>query len=129
MITNYVSTIVREVSGWEGIQAEPHRFGGTEFKLGKVEVGHIHRNGMVDIPYTRAIRDQLLAEGKAGLHHLLVDSGWMTFYVRTEADVQRAIWLYRVSYLQKTGRRAPELAEKVAAQVEMSDALRRLVLG
>jgi hypothetical protein len=124
-MANAVESVVQAVSALEGVYTAPHRFGGVEFKLGNVEIGHIHRNGMVDIPFTRAIRDQLLVEGKADRHHLLADSGWMTFYIRTPEDVDRAIWLYRVSYLQKAARRGvatnvPDLA--------MSDALRDLVV-
>ncbi len=118
--------IVTSVMAWEGISQAPHRFGGTEFRIGKVEIGHIHRHGMVDIPFTRAIRDQLLEEGRAVPHHLLPKSGWITFYIREAADAERALWLFRVSYLHKASRRAPELA--AAANIEMSAALAQLVL-
>jgi hypothetical protein len=118
--------IVTSVTAWEGISQAPHRFGGTEFRIGKVEVGHIHRHGMVDIPFTRTIRDQLLKEGRAVPHHLLPESGWITFYIREAADAERALWLFRLSYLHKAARRAPELA--ATANLEMSADLARLVL-
>lgn len=120
-----VTSIVQAVSGWAGLAQAPHRFGGVEFTLGKVEIGHIHRNGMVDIPFTRPIRDQLISEGKAEHHHLLADSGWVSYYVRSDADVEGAIWLFRVSYLQKTARRAPDLAN--AADTPLTPALRALI--
>lgn len=125
---NHVAAVVDEVSQWAGITAEPHRFGGTEFKLGKVEIGHIHRNGMVDIPFTRAIRDQLIAENKAGYHHLLTESGWITFYIRTPADVQNAIWMFKVSYVQKSRRRGVTQDQTLADSLELSAPLRALVL-
>jgi hypothetical protein len=100
-----VEQIVSTVSAWEGIEALPHRFGGVEFSLNGVEIGHIHSNGMVDIPFTRRIREQLVSAGEAGLHHLLRDSGWITLYVRRPEDVAQALRLYRLSYLHKRYRR------------------------
>jgi hypothetical protein len=95
----WVDEVIKQVSSWNGIRAEPHRFGGTEFDLAGREVGHIHRNGMVDIPFNTTIRNQLIAEGKAEPHHILGDSGWITFYMRTEADVKYTLWLFRLAYL------------------------------
>jgi hypothetical protein len=87
------------ITAWTGVEASPHRFGGVEFTLGSTEIGHIHSNGMVDIPFNTKIRDQLIAEEKAVPHHLLKETGWITFYIRSEADIQNAIWLFRLSYL------------------------------
>jgi hypothetical protein len=46
-----VERIVQQVSSWSGVSQSPHRFGGVEFTLAGREVGHVHRNGMVDIPF------------------------------------------------------------------------------
>ena len=100
-----VELVIREVSDWEGVTATPHRFGGVEFTLGKVEIGHIHRNGMVDIPFTRKLREALVAECDSDPHHLLDESGWITFYMRREGDADHAMRLFRLSYLQKGRRR------------------------
>jgi hypothetical protein len=90
--------IVSEVSSWPGVSAEPHRFGGTEFRLGRREIGHIHGDYQADIPFPIDIRDQLLSERKAERHHILPESGWITFRFRKEQDVQNAIQLFRKSY-------------------------------
>ncbi|MCA9913776.1 MAG: DUF5519 family protein [Anaerolineae bacterium] len=106
MLADLVAQLIEEVSSWENISAAPHRFGGTEFSLGRVEIGHIHRNnGMVDIPFTVAIREVLVSEGLAQPHHLLTDSGWITYFVRDDASLQHALWLMRLSYWQKRSRR------------------------
>ena len=55
-----VDYIVQAVTEWEGITVEPHRFGGREFRIGKMEIGHIHNHGLVDVPFTRRIREQLV---------------------------------------------------------------------
>lgn len=105
MIRDNLQSIVTEVSSWEGVTAAPHRFGGTEFNLDKVEIGHVHTGGLVDIPYTKKIRDALVADNQAQPHHLLDESGWISFYLRNEDDVEQAVRLFRLSYLHKRYRR------------------------
>jgi len=129
-----LTSIAQQVSAWSGVTASPHRFGGTEFDLEGREIGHIHRNGMVDIPFNTAIRNQLIAEGKAGPHHILPDTGWITFYIRSDADVQTALWLFRLAYLfhvirgrQRTAGLADVEAELSA--LHLSDAMRAVFDG
>lgn len=83
---------------WEGVEALPHRFGGIEFQLQKRELGHIHGDHVLDIPFPKKVRDELVAAGMAEPHHLLPDTGWISFYLRESADVERAIALLRRSY-------------------------------
>src|SRR5579871_1262562 len=106
---NAAQRIIETVSAWDGIEARPHRFGGVEFKLGSIEVGHVHPSmGLVDIPYTRRTRDALVAEGEAHEHHILPESGWISFWMRGAPDADQAIRLYRLSYLHKYYRHSPE---------------------
>ena len=97
-ITGAREPIHASVTSWVGVEAHPHRFGGTEFMIGKREIGHIHGDWLVDIPFPTKVRDQLIAAGRAEPHHILPDSGWISFYLRQEADVDRAIALLRMSY-------------------------------
>ena len=90
--------ITQTVTSWEGVTVAPHRFGGVEYVIGKREVGHIHGDHMVDIPFPKKVRDVLVAEGRAQPHHLLPETGWISFYLRQEEDVEKAIALFRESY-------------------------------
>ena len=90
--------ITATVLQWEGMSAVPHRFGGTEFRYGAREIGHIHGNHLVDIPFPTAIRHELVAAGKAEPHHILPDSGWISFRIRQTADVDHALALLQQSY-------------------------------
>ena len=83
--------IAKEVSGWDGLTTSPHRFGGVEFKLGRREIGHIHGNYQADIAFPMEIRNQLVMEGKAEPHHILPQSGWITFRFRKNEDVEKII--------------------------------------
>jgi len=87
----------REVLSWEGVTVHSHRFGGVEFRLGRRELGHIHTT-IADLPFPRAIRDELIAAGRARPHHVLPDSGWVTAPMLTDADVINVIRLFRHNY-------------------------------
>jgi hypothetical protein len=89
--------IEREVGGWEGVSVHPHRFGGVEFRLGKRELGHLHAK-QADLPFVRTIRDMLVETGRAEPHHVLPDSGWVSKRIRSPADADEVIELFRLSY-------------------------------
>ena len=90
--------IKQAVLSWPDTEAHPHRFGGTEYRLGKREIGHIHGDHLVDIPFPTKVRDEVVAAGLAEPHHILPDSGWISLYLREPADVDRAIGLLRRSF-------------------------------
>jgi len=96
----HLKKLEQEVSEWQHVSVHPHRFGGMEFQFGDAEVGHVHTNGIVDIPFPRSIRDALLADGLAEEHHWVPNSGWITFQMRGEEDLSHALWLMRLSYLR-----------------------------
>jgi Family of unknown function (DUF5519) len=83
---------------WSGVTAQPHRFGGTEYRLGRREIGHIHGDHLVDIPFPKNVRNELIAAGLAEPHHILPDSGWISFYIKRADQVGSAIALLRRSY-------------------------------
>ena len=90
--------IVTAVAGWTEITHGPHRFGGVEFRLGHREVGHVHGDRLVDIPFPLTVRNELVRSGAAEPHHILPQSGWVSVYLRHAGDVDRAIALLRRSY-------------------------------
>jgi hypothetical protein len=97
---SYLNRLEDEVSAWPNVTVHPHRFGGREFGFGKAEIGHVHRDGTIDIPFPRAVRDALLKEGQAEEHRWVPNSGWTTFKVCSEADITHAVELMRISYLR-----------------------------
>ena len=42
--------IKKELLSWPCVTAEPHRFGGIEFRLNRREMGHIHGDRVADLP-------------------------------------------------------------------------------
>jgi len=90
--------IQQTVAAWEGVSSHPHRFGGIEFRLGKRELGHLHGNVLLDIPFPRNVRNDLVVSGRAAPHHILPESGWISFYIRRDEDVDEAIKLLNLSF-------------------------------
>ncbi len=67
-------------------------------RLGTRELGHIHGDHLVDIPFPKKVRDEIVNAGLAEPHHILPETGWISFYLREESDVQKVIALLRRSY-------------------------------
>jgi hypothetical protein len=119
-----------EVSVWPQISVHPHRFAGREFRFGSAEVGHVHTGGIVDIPFSRSVRDALLAEGLAEGHRWVPNSGWITFHVRSDEDLKHALWLMRLSYLRyllKSATDPRKLLEQESERLHLSPQFRSLL--
>jgi len=118
------------VASWPRISVHPHRFGGCEFRFANAEVGHVHYRGIVDIPFPRSIRDALLTEGLAEEHRWVPNSGWITFRVRSDKDLQHAIWLMRLSYFRyalKTAADPRELFAEASRELQLTAGFKSLL--
>ena len=90
--------ITAAVIAWPGVEKAPHRFGGIEFRIGRRELGHLHGDVLADLPFPRAIRDELVAAGRVSPHRVLPDSGWVSFRIGPSDDVTTAVELFRLAY-------------------------------
>jgi len=126
---DYLRNLEEQISQWPSVSIHPHRFGAREFRFGNAEVGHIHPGGVVDIPFPRSVRDALLAEGLAGEHRWVPDSGWTTFVARNEPDLKHALWLMRLSYLRyalKASSDPHALLEQESAELHLTPQFKSL---
>ncbi len=123
------ATDVRDAAGaWSGVSVHPHRFGGLEYQLAGIELGHLHGSRLLDVPFTKKVRDLLIAEGLAAEHHILKDSGWISFRLKRSEDTAHALWLLKMSYLYravtligKKNKAAPLSLEEVEREVKELD--------
>ena len=90
--------ITKTVTAWEGVTSKLHRFGGVEYVMGTREIGHIHGDKLVDRPFPKKIRDEVVGSGRAQPHHILPETGWVSFYLHEAADIEKAIALLEESY-------------------------------
>jgi hypothetical protein len=111
-MTGAQDKIRNAVSEWNGVTVHPHRFGGIEFRLGKRELGHIHGDALLDIPFPIPTRNELVNSRRVQRHHVLPESGWVSFYIRTENDIQEAINLLRLSFDIASKRKLPAISEE-----------------
>ena len=97
-----------EVLGWDGTESRPHRFNGIEFRVNGHEIGHLHGEGspvLADLPFPRRVREELVSKGKAQLHHVLPQTGWVSYRIRGKEDVEGALELFRRNYERLTARK------------------------
>jgi luciferase-like monooxygenase len=97
--------IEREVAGWPGVEGKPHRFGGVEFRANGHEIGHLHGGRWADLPFPVRVRKDLVGAGRARLHHVLPQTGWVSYPIRGEEDVEGALELFRLNYERLTARK------------------------
>ena len=90
--------VEEEVSGWPGVEARPHRFGGVEFRVRGHEIGHLHGSRLVDLPFPVRVRKELVAEGRAQPHHLLPQTGWVSYYPSGAEDASAVVELFCLNY-------------------------------
>ena len=90
--------VERALLSWPGVSTKIHRFGGVEFLVNGREIGHLHGHGLLDIPFTRALRDEAIGSGLARPHHIFPLSAWVSFDLHADGDVPNALLLLRRNY-------------------------------
>jgi hypothetical protein len=88
-----ISTIEKTVCEWPDMRVGVHRFGGIGFFIRDKESSHIHGNGLLDCFVGRENRDSLVASGRALPHHVFPNSGWVSFWIEDQNDVEAAMAL------------------------------------
>jgi hypothetical protein len=102
---NIIERIKKEILSWPNVTAEPHRFGGIEFRVNKREMGHIHGESVADLPFPMKIRDHLVSSGRVSPHHVLPNSGWISYWInqdkeQQENEVSEVVDLFKMRYEQ-----------------------------
>ena len=91
--------LIREsVTSWPGVHGLPHRFGGTEYRYGRKEMGHVHGDRLADLPLPRKLHGEVIAAGRAKPHHVLPNTGWVSCWIETPEDAVDVIELFRLQY-------------------------------
>ena len=107
-MTSIRETIENEVAGWAGVEEREHRFGGVEFRVNGHEIGHLHSDRLADLPFPVRTREQLVAAGEAQAHHVLPQTGWVSYRIRGDGDVAGALELFRKNYERVTASKEAE---------------------
>jgi hypothetical protein len=111
--------IVHAVSAWPGVTVGPHRFGGIEFRVGRRELGHLHGSRLADLPFPVRVREELVAAGRAEPHHVLPETGWVSYHMQDTGDVARVVALFRMNYERPwLGDRSERPVDAASSEVE-----------
>jgi hypothetical protein len=94
----FVAALTARLLTWPGVSAVPHRFGGVEFRYGNREIGHVHGSRLADVPLPRAVRDQVVADGRAQPHTVMPFSGWVSFPITGQQDLPALLGLFQIAY-------------------------------
>jgi len=97
-ILDAMEIIESEIQSWKGTTVGLHKYGGVQFNYHGRELGHIHGNGLLDMRFSRAVKKELLAENRVNHHHIFVNSGWISFYIRSKDDAEYATKLLKIAY-------------------------------
>ena len=79
------------------IETRPHRFGGVGFFVGTTEIGHLHGNGLLDLFVGKTNGAEQIEAGRALPHHVFPDSAWISFWLRSPADIGPALELFEIA--------------------------------
>jgi hypothetical protein len=108
-----LTMVEREVLSWPGVSKETR---GTDvtpgidvtiYWLGRRQIGHIHHDGVADVQFPRALRDELIAAGRAEPHR----GGFaavVSHAIRQPDDVLEVLDLFRLSYDRVMAKAAPD---------------------
>ena len=93
-----VESILRVAGSWSGVERTSAGDAAALSVAGR-EFGRVGDSGVVDVPTTRGLRNQLLTDGLADRHRVRPRSSWVTYRVRSSADAPGAVRLLRFAYL------------------------------
>jgi hypothetical protein len=77
----------QELLSWPGVSIHGHRFGGIEFRVPGREIRHLHGDKLADLPFSKDVGNRLIAEDRASPHHILPQSGWISYYINGVEDI------------------------------------------
>ena len=106
-----LAEIERRVLGWPGTTSESGRFHSVAFRYGKREIGHVHRDGVADLPVTPEMREEVLSKGRASSHRA-GSKGYISYPVEDSEDVSAVLDILGRNY-----ERAKAAADRRAASL------------
>jgi hypothetical protein len=97
MDNELLASIEREVLGWPGVSKDPDRSHVALYRFGRRQIGHVHRDGVADLTFPKALHDALISDGLAQPHR----GGFpavVSYRISSPEDLPGAVNLFRRSY-------------------------------
>jgi hypothetical protein len=120
-MTIYPQKVSNAIQQWENVIAATHwdlydrtKVDGSDFYVGKNELGHIHLDGSVHLATTNELRIPLLKNNFAKKFPFGGEyEGWVLFNITSESDAVQAIWLFQLNYERLMGASIETLISKI----------------
>ena len=120
VLDGHAETVSRTVQSWPGVIAAAHwdlyrptQINAADFYVGAEECGHIHLDGEVHLATSLELRNLLVAENLA--RRFPYYASWVEASVRTAAEAEHAIWLFRLNYDRIMGKSLESQSEQIEA--------------
>tara|TARA_B100000809_G_scaffold52464_1_gene47791 strand:+ start:448 stop:897 length:450 start_codon:yes stop_codon:yes gene_type:complete len=84
------------------VTSKYHKYGGLEFQVNGKEICHIHGDGLTDVLLTRRVANDIIKSTFAQEHHVISDSGWISYQIKKESDIEELKGIIKQSYSNKT---------------------------
>ena len=99
-VLDHIDDIENTVLSWDHTSIHPHKFGGVQFNVNGKEIGHLHGNGLLDVPFRKSTKEKLVTEtnGRVKEHHIFKKSGWISLHIQNSSDKELAISVLKLSY-------------------------------
>jgi Family of unknown function (DUF5519) len=95
---NEICNVLKTIRAWPGVIITPDRSGVCIALTGE-KLGHLGWDGRIDLPFGAEVGKQLVADEMASRDPNRPDTNPVVFHIRAAADVDRAVWLFRLAYL------------------------------
>jgi len=89
--------LLEAVLAIEGLTASARPINTIGFYLKGRELGHVHRDGHVDLHVPMPVHDQLITEGRAIHHRSQHGTSWISHDLFANSDVREAAWLIQLT--------------------------------
>ena len=118
VLPKHAQSAAQAIAAWAGVQSRTHwRLGdetqvdGADFYVGEEEIGHLHMEGEAHVATGPAVRKALVQARLASPFRW--STKFVTHGVDCAADVEHALWLFRLAYDRAQGVRDEELIMRV----------------
>ena len=108
---NEIDMVLEEIETWPGLVIKAQR-NGLQLVVRGAPLGYLRWDGRLELPFPADIGDRLVGEEMAVPASDQSESERLVWIVRSPADVERAVWLLRLSYLLCCGDFETHLARK-----------------
>ncbi len=100
-----------------GVTEAPHRFGGTEFQVDRLEFMHSHGPSHLDIRLSKDDQARALKEGPALPHRFAPQAGWVSFRIERTEDLENAKKLIHLSYENARRSMEPHASRRIQSKL------------